>query len=117
MEARYELAVTQNHTAMEGRDLVQVRTIAQFESDHRFHDPRARHPEKRRHSIPDMTSPKMLGHGDRPDGVRGLQRLASSLPGREQYSDRGKEQVAKGPRDALAAHRPLLPRAIELPAT
>ena len=49
--ARYELAVTQNHHSMEGRNLVQVRTLAQFEQaqsspDQEFIPTELRHPEE-----------------------------------------------------------------------
>ncbi len=43
---RSELAVTQNHHSMEGRDLVKVRTLAQFENDPDFIDLEHRHPEE-----------------------------------------------------------------------
>jgi MoCo/4Fe-4S cofactor protein with predicted Tat translocation signal len=39
------LAVTQNHYSMEGRGLVQVGTLAQFEHDPQFVDAKSRHPE------------------------------------------------------------------------
>ncbi|MGE5193755.1 MAG: TAT-variant-translocated molybdopterin oxidoreductase [Deltaproteobacteria bacterium] len=42
---RYELAVTQIHHSMEGRNLVQVRTLAQFEDNPGFIDAAQRHPE------------------------------------------------------------------------
>jgi molybdopterin-containing oxidoreductase family iron-sulfur binding subunit len=43
---RHELAVTQNHHSMEGRDLVQVRTLAQFAQEPDFIDAEHRHPEE-----------------------------------------------------------------------
>ena len=42
---RSPLAVTQNHHSMEGRGLVQVGTLAQFEQDPDFIDAKSRHPE------------------------------------------------------------------------
>jgi MoCo/4Fe-4S cofactor protein with predicted Tat translocation signal len=44
--SRYELAVTQNHHSMEGRDLIQVRTLAEFKTDPEFISPERRHPEQ-----------------------------------------------------------------------
>jgi MoCo/4Fe-4S cofactor protein with predicted Tat translocation signal len=43
---RHELAVTQNHHSMEGRDLVKVRTLAQFELNPDFIGAEHRHPEE-----------------------------------------------------------------------
>jgi molybdopterin-containing oxidoreductase family iron-sulfur binding subunit len=43
---RHELAVTQNHHSMEGRDLVKVRTLAQFELSPDFINAEHRHPEE-----------------------------------------------------------------------
>jgi molybdopterin-containing oxidoreductase family iron-sulfur binding subunit len=43
---RYDLAVTQNHHSMEGRDLVKARTFAQFAQDPGFIDAEHRHPEE-----------------------------------------------------------------------
>ncbi len=43
---RYELAITQNHHSMEGRDLVQVRTLEQFQQDPDFIDDEHRHPQE-----------------------------------------------------------------------
>jgi len=42
---RHELAVTQNHHSMEGRDLVKVRTFAEFAQDPGFIGAEHRHPE------------------------------------------------------------------------
>ncbi len=42
---RYELAVTQNHHSMEGRNLVKVGTLAEFKDDPKFIDLEHRHPE------------------------------------------------------------------------
>ena len=42
---RYPLAVTQNHHSMEGRDLIQVRTLEQFKRDPGFISSERRHPE------------------------------------------------------------------------
>ena len=44
--ARYNLAVTQNHHSMEGRDLVQVRTLSQFEQNPEFITAERRHPNQ-----------------------------------------------------------------------
>ncbi|HLJ11758.1 MAG TPA: TAT-variant-translocated molybdopterin oxidoreductase, partial [Planctomycetaceae bacterium] len=43
---RHELAVTQSHHSMEGRDLIKVATLAQFQEDPEFIDGEARHPEE-----------------------------------------------------------------------
>lgn len=42
---RRALAVTQNHHSMEGRGLVQLGTLEQFQEDPEFIDPKIRHPE------------------------------------------------------------------------
>ncbi len=42
---RRALAVTQNHYSMEGRGLVQIGTLTQFEHDPKFVDATSRHPE------------------------------------------------------------------------
>lgn len=44
--ARYQLSVTQNHHSMEGRDLVQVTTLAKFAQRPEFIDLEHRHPEQ-----------------------------------------------------------------------
>jgi molybdopterin-containing oxidoreductase family iron-sulfur binding subunit len=44
--ARHELAVTQRHHNMEGRDLVQIRTFAEFQNDSDFLPDEKRHPEE-----------------------------------------------------------------------
>jgi len=44
--ARYRLAVTQNHHSMEGRDLIQVRTLEQFKHDPDFISTERSHPEQ-----------------------------------------------------------------------
>ena len=43
---RYELAITQNHHSMEGRDLVKVRTLAEIELDRDTIPVESRHPEE-----------------------------------------------------------------------
>jgi len=44
--ARYPLSVTQNHHSMEGRDLVQITTLAEFAQRPEFIDLEHRHPEQ-----------------------------------------------------------------------
>ena len=52
-----------------------------------------------------------VGHGDRPRRLHRLQRLRHRLPGREQHPGRRQGAGARGARDALDPHRPLLRRA------
>ncbi len=49
-----------------------------------------------------------LGHGHRPELLHRLQRLRRRLRRREQHPGRRQAAGDEGPRDALAAHRPLL---------
>ena len=49
-----------------------------------------------------------VGHDDRPQRLHRLQRLRRRLPEREQHPGRRQGAGAPRPRDALAAHRPLL---------
>ena len=49
-----------------------------------------------------------VGHGDRPQRLHRLQRLRRRLPGGEQHPGRRQGAGRARPRDALAAHRPLL---------
>jgi molybdopterin-containing oxidoreductase family iron-sulfur binding subunit len=44
--ARHELATTQRHHNMQGRDLVQIRTLAEFQQDPDFLPAERRHPEE-----------------------------------------------------------------------
>ena len=49
-----------------------------------------------------------VGHGDRPQQVHRLQRVRGRLPVGEQHPGRRQGASRQRPRDALAAHRPLL---------
>jgi molybdopterin-containing oxidoreductase family iron-sulfur binding subunit len=49
---RRALAVTQNHHSMEGRGLVQMATLEQFQRDPEFIDPTRRHPENQPTLLP-----------------------------------------------------------------
>jgi molybdopterin-containing oxidoreductase family iron-sulfur binding subunit len=61
------------------------------------------------HALPRAQEGRVrLGHGDRPQRLHRLRRLRHRLLGREQHPGRGQVGGAARPRDALAAHRPLL---------
>ena len=89
----YELASTQDHWSLEGRNLVRVATAAQFAEDPQFAQKMEHQPLNRAHDVRRLQVRRLrLGHGDRPERLHRLQRLRRRLPGREQRP--GRRQVA-----------------------
>ena len=69
--------------------------------------PRSRRPSLSMYAGPQVRGPR-LGHVDRPQLLRGLQRLRHRLPVREQHPGGGQGPGRPRPRDALDPRRPLL---------
>ena len=105
----YNVASTQGHFQMENRapdprrhpDAVPARP-----------DLRAAHGARPQAGRDDVRAVEVrgprLGHGHRPERLQRLQRLRRRLRRREQHPGRRQAAGDEGPRDALAAHRPLL---------
>ena len=103
--ARHELASTQHHFSMEGRDLIQVETLADYKTDPRKAQENKPDPPPRGKSLSAFRVQKLcVGHVDRPQYLRRLQRLRRRLPIREQHSRRGQRSSHQGPRNALDPH-------------
>ena len=109
---RYSLACTQYHHLMEGRDMIRVgharrvRARPGIRSRGRRNSPTDDHAVSCRPQVRRL----QMGHGDRPQRLHRLQRLRRRLPGGKQHPDRRQGPGPARPRDALDAHRPLLPR-------
>ena len=87
----------------------------QEEPEVRRRDGAPRH-QPRHHALSQLgVQGQRLGNGNRPQHVHGLQRLRRRLRRREQHPRRRQGPGRQRPRDALAAHRPLLRRRARQP--
>ena len=110
---RYPLATTQHHQTLEGRDF--IRTVDVGELEAKSHPLAEVHEEERSEEsnslYPGWSYPgRAWGMAIDLGTLHRLRRLRRGLPGREQHPGRRQGRGAARPRDALAAHRPLLPR-------
>ena len=103
------LVTTQHHYQMEGRALVRAGTLATFQETPSSPKKMGEAPKKTRSALPRLRiqGPRLGAHR-RPLVLHRLQRVRRRLPGGEQHPDRRQRRGPPRPRDALAAHRPLL---------
>ena len=91
------LAVTQNHYSMEGRGLVQVGTLAQFEQDPDFIEAKSRHPENQPTLFPKHEeSENAWGMAIDQTACMGCNACVVACQAENNIPIVGKEQVAKG---------------------
>ena len=78
----YPLATTQLHQSMEGRDLILSATAAEYKNDPDFVSHETEQPPKGAHVVSAVELHRVrVGHVDRPDRLRRLQRLRGRVPG------------------------------------
>ena len=88
---KYKLATTQFHWQMEGRDLVKTGTLAEYQQNPNFAADAARADL----ALPAVGVPELqVGHGDRPDRLRRVQRVRGGVPGREQHARRSARKAS-----------------------
>ncbi len=107
-----QIATTQEHQTMEGRAIVHFTSLEHFRQEPGFVrngvPPPPAESDLSRLALPRRS----LGDVNRPVGLHRLHGLRIRLPGGKQHSHRRAGTNARaGPRDALAARRPLLSRA------
>ena len=97
------------HEQAQERHVVRAVTLAELAKDPRGRPEDGRAAEARPLDVPraQVRGPR-LGHGDRPERLRRLQRLRGRLPVREQHPGGGQGPGRPRPRDALDPRRPLL---------
>ena len=109
---RASLACVQYHHLMEGRGMVRAVTRDEYAHDPKIGPRRGRNAAEDADAVPRLQVRRLqMGHGDRRQRLHRLQRLRRRLPGGEQHPGDRQGPGASRPRDALAPHRHVLPRA------
>ena len=94
---RAQLAVTQNHHSMEGRDLIKTRTLAEFTKDPDFIDNTDRHPESQTTLYPPVEpAENQWGMTIDQTACIGCNACVVACQAENNIPIVGKEQVAKG---------------------
>ena len=114
--AREELATTQHHFSMEGRDIIRAASAEEVRTPTRTFasaTPCTDKPSLHAGQAAARPRPLCVGHVGRSQHLHRLQRLRHRLPGRKQHPrPSARTRSPQGSRDALDPHRPLLSKGL-----